>query len=256
LTWRRPGSRSRGPTRPAAPGPSGHPGPDEPTTPTRNPVPGSFGPERPTIPTRGPGSRPRVRPTGATTLRAAGAVVVLAGCLLLGGCQRPAAQPGPGEAAPSSRAAAGPVAAGRPVSIAIPAARVDARVVPVGLRPDRTMEVPGVDLAGWYELGPRPGEAGPAVIVGHVDSGRGPAVFFRLGQLQPGDRIEVGLEAGAARSFVVERVERRPKSALPVERIWSPTGRPVLRLITCGGAFDRSSGHYRDNVIVYARATT
>ena len=118
------------------------------------------------------------------------------------------------------------------------------------------MEVPAVDLAGWYELGPRPGEAGPAVIVGHVDSRDGPAVFFRLGRLHRGDRILVGQQGGTARSFVVERVERRPKGALPVQRIWARARRPVLRLITCGGTFDRSSGHYRDNVIVYARATT
>jgi sortase (surface protein transpeptidase) len=140
------------------------------------------------------------------------------------------------------------------VSISIPTAGVEAGVVPVGLRPDRTMEVPGVDLAGWYELGPRPGEAGPAVIVGHVDSRSGPAVFFRLGELRRGDRIVIGQVGGVARSFLVERVGRRPKDALPVERIRSRSRRPVLRLITCGGSCDGSTGHYRDNVIVDARA--
>jgi Sortase domain len=113
---------------------------------------------------------------------------------------------------------------------------------------------PEVDRAGWYRLGPRPGERGPAVIVGHVDSREGPAVFFRLGQLRRGDRIVVGQDGGAAAAFAVERVERHPKEALPVARIWNLTGQPVLRLITCGGSFDRSTGHYRDNVIVYARA--
>jgi sortase (surface protein transpeptidase) len=142
------------------------------------------------------------------------------------------------------------------VSIAVPAVGIDARVVPVGLRADRTMEVPEVDLAGWYEPGPRPGEAGPAVIVGHVDSRHGPAVFFRLGELRQGDRITIGQQRGAARSFLVERVERSPKEALPVGRIWDRTRQPVLRLITCGGSFDRSTGHYRDNVIVYAGAAT
>jgi sortase (surface protein transpeptidase) len=190
------------------------------------------------------------------SLRAGSVVALLAGCLLAAGCQRPAAEARVGEATTSTRAAGGRVAAGRPVSIAIPAAGVDARVVPVGLRPDRTMEVPGVDLAGWYELGPRPGAAGPAVIVGHVDSRNGPAVFFRLGELQRGDRIVVGQQGGTSRAFVVERVERRPKAALPVQRIWDDARQPVLRLITCGGTFDRSSGHYRDNVIVYARAVT
>jgi sortase (surface protein transpeptidase) len=93
------------------------------------------------------------------------------------------------------------------------------------------------------------------VVVGHVDSRSGPAVFFRLGELRRGDRIVVGQQGGAARSFRVERVERHPKSALPVQRIWNHTRRPVLRLITCGGSFDRSSGHYRDNIVVFARAS-
>jgi hypothetical protein len=92
------------------------------------------------------------------------------------------------------------------------------------------------------------------VIVGHVDSRDGPAVFFRLGELRRGDRIVVGQQGGGGRSFVVDRVERRPKEELPTERIWNRTSKPVLRLITCGGSFDRSTGHYRDNIIVFARA--
>jgi Sortase domain len=178
---------------------------------------------------------------------------LLAGCLVLVGCQRPLVR-SEAEGAPAARAASGQVAAGRPVSITIPAAGVEAPVVPVGLRPDRSMEVPGVDQAGWYELGPRPGEAGPAVIVGHVDSRSGPAVFFRLGQLRRGDKIVVGQAGGGSRSFLVERVERQAKEALPVERIWNRANQPLLRLITCGGSFDRSTGHYRDNIIVYAKA--
>jgi Sortase domain len=183
---------------------------------------------------------------------AAGVVALVAVCLTLAGCQPPAAPSGRGGS--SSTRTAGRGSAGNPVSITIPAVGIDARVVPVGLRADRTMEVPEVDLAGWYEPGPRPGEAGPAVIVGHVDSRHGPAVFFRLGELRQGDRITIGEQGGAARSFLVERVERSPKEALPVGRIWDRTRRPVLRLITCGGSFDRSTGHYRDNVIVYAGA--
>ena len=93
-------------------------------------------------------------------------------------------------------------------------------------------------------------------LPGQPDRDRGPAVFLRLGELRRGDRIVVGLQDGAARSFLVERVERRPRTALPTRRIWNRTRRPVLRLITCGGGFDRSTGHYRDNVIVYARAAS
>ena len=76
-------------------------------------------------------------------------------------------------------------------------------------------------------------------------------MFYRLGELRPGDRIVVGLQGGGARPFLVERVERRPKTALPIQRIWNRTRRPVLRLITSRGSFDRSTGHYRNNVIVY-----
>jgi Sortase domain len=149
--------------------------------------------------------------------RIAGVGVLLAGCLLLVGC-RADQQPRSGEPTPA-QVADGRGAGGRPVSIEIPAVGVDAPVVPVGLLADRTVEVPAVDQAGWYEPGPRPGKVGPAVIVGHVDSRRGPAVFFRLQELRPGDRIVVGLDGGAARSFLVERVERQPKEDLPVGRI-------------------------------------
>jgi sortase (surface protein transpeptidase) len=78
-------------------------------------------------------------------------------------------------------------------------------------------------------------------------------VFFRLGQLRRGDKIVVGQAGGGSRRFLVERVERQAKEALPVERIWNRTNQPVLRLITCGGSFDRFTGHYRDNIVVYAR---
>jgi LPXTG-site transpeptidase (sortase) family protein len=178
---------------------------------------------------------------------------VLATSLVLGACQWTAGDAGTRAAGPSTSAAPRVERrASRPVSIAIPAAGVDARVVPVGLGADGAMEVPAVDLAGWYRLGPRPGERGPAVIVGHVDSRQGPAVFHRLGQLRQGDRIVVGRGSEAAVAFAVERVERVAKESLPVGRIWNRTSQPVLRLITCGGSFDRTTGHYRDNVIVYA----
>jgi sortase (surface protein transpeptidase) len=183
---------------------------------------------------------------------------LLVGSLLLAGCQRPAGeQVDQAAGAPSTRAAAsGELRVGRPARIVIPAIGVEAPVVAVGLQADGAMEVPDVDLAGWYELGPRPGERGPAVIVGHVDSRSGPAVFYALHQLRPGDRIVVGQDDTPASVFAVERLERQPKGALPVGRIWNRTSAPVLRLITCGGRFDRSTGHYRDNLIVYASLTS
>ena len=197
----------------------------------------------------GPDQRSR-----SAVLAVVAAAGLLAASLLLGACQWTAGEVGAKAAEPPTSNAPRVVSrASRPVSIAIPAVGVDARVVPVGLGSDGAMEVPEVDLAGWYQLGPRPGERGPAVIVGHVDSRQGPAVFFRLGQLSQGDRIVVGRDGGAAVAFAVERVERHAKESLPVGRIWNSTSQPVLRLITCGGSFDRSTGHYRDNVIVYAK---
>lgn len=188
-----------------------------------------------------------------TRFKLAGACLLLVGCLLAAGLLADATHPiqAPGTAVSDPTSKRTP--AGAPVRISIPAIGVDAKVVGVGLRSDGAMEVPAVDLAGWYEWGPRPGEPGPAVIIGHVDGRNGPAVFYRLRQLHAGQRILVLGASGATSAFTVEAVEQQPKSALPVGRIWNRTTRPVLRLITCGGSFDRISGRYRDNVIVYAK---
>ena len=223
---RRPELRGRRPCRPVAPVP---PGPQPPLPPSAAAVPVAW-------------------------VRAAGMVALLVGSLLLAGCQQPATEDGHQVVAtPPTRAATrGEPRVGRPTRIAIPAIGVEAPVVAVGLEGDGTMQVPGVDLAGWDELGPRPGERGPAVIVGHVDSRSGPAVFYALNQLHPGDRIVVGQDGTPASVFAVQRLERQPKGALPVGRIWNRTSAPVLRLITCDGSFDHSTGHYRDNLIVYA----
>jgi Sortase domain len=146
-------------------------------------------------------------------------------------------------------------AAEGPTWISIPSIGVKASVVPVGLQADGAMQVPDPDKVGWYKLGPRPGEPGPAVLVGHVYYRPSPAVFYRLRQLRPGDEILVGQRGGATSRFLVGRLERHPKSALPTNRIWTGATRPLLRLITCGGSFDRRTGHYRDNLIVYASPT-
>jgi sortase (surface protein transpeptidase) len=142
-----------------------------------------------------------------------------------------------------------------PATISIPSIGVKASIVPVGLQADGAMQVPDPGQVGWYKLGPRPGAPGPAVLIGHVDSRTGPAVFYRLRQLRPGDEILVGERGGGTRRFLVGRLERHPKTALPVNRIWTTATRPLLRLITCGGSFDHATGHYRDNLIVYASPT-
>lgn len=141
---------------------------------------------------------------------------------------------------------------GAPERVTIPAIGVDARLVPVGLKPDGAVQTPDFGLAGWYSRGPRPGDRGAAVLLAHVDSkAGGPDVFYRLRDLEPGDRITVGYH-DAAPTFVVTDTEQVAKSALPTKRIWAPSKRPVLRLITCGGEFDPATHSYLDNIIVYA----
>ncbi|MDN5751557.1 MAG: class F sortase [Pseudonocardia sp.] len=123
------------------------------------------------------------------------------------------------------------------------------------MRPDGSLEVPrDYALAGWYRPGPTPGEAGPAVVVGHVDSAAdGPAVFFRLGELRPGAEVLVERADGRTAVFAVDRAARYPKDEFPTREVYGPTDHAALRLITCGGDFDAASGHYRDNIVAFAR---
>lgn len=160
--------------------------------------------------------------------------------------QAPAPLPAPVAVTPE----AGPV--GRPTRLSIPAIDVSERLHGVGLKPDGAMETPDFGDAGWYDLGPRPGAPGPAVLVAHVHGPAGDDVFARLHELEPGDRVTVE-RAGGRSTFVVESVEQADKDALPYERIWNGTDQPVLRLITCGGKPDPITRMYPDNTIVYAR---
>jgi sortase (surface protein transpeptidase) len=100
-----------------------------------------------------------------------------------------------------------------------------------------------------------PGDVGPSLLAGHVDSRTGPAVFYRLRELRGGDRIVVERSDGRTATFEVDRVEQVSKSSFPTRRVYGATPRPELRLITCGGTFDASSGHYLSNVVVYAHLT-
>lgn len=140
---------------------------------------------------------------------------------------------------------------GVPTRVMIPAIGVDEGLYGVGLKPDGAMATPDFGDAGWYDLGPRPGAAGPAVIVAHVHGPAGDDVFARLAELRPGDRIGVRRTDGSS-VFVVDSVEQAPKEALPTERIWNDTDQAVLRLITCGGTPDPATRMYPDNTIVYA----
>jgi len=135
----------------------------------------------------------------------------------------------------------------------IPSLQVDAPVGPVGTLADRSVEVPErYEDVGWYDGGARPGEDGPAVLLGHVDSKAGPAVFVRLPQVEVGAVIQVVDAQGGITRFAVDRVQQYPKTRFPTKAVYLPVLRPELRLITCGGAFDRATGHYMDNIVVYA----
>jgi hypothetical protein len=143
----------------------------------------------------------------------------------------------------------------RPVRIEIPAIGVDAPIVRLGLNPDRTLQVPtNFADAGWWSGGARPGDPGPAVIAGHVDSKTGPAVFFRIRDLRPRDTIFVDRRDGSRARFTVLGSEQYPKSHFPTARVYGRTAGPTLRLITCSGTFDQATGHYLDNTVVFADA--
>ncbi|MGW1060239.1 class F sortase [Micromonospora rubida] len=157
---------------------------------------------------------------------------------------------------PAASAAGAPrLAASRPVSLAVPAIRVSAPVAPVGQAPDGSVDVPPLakaDETGWYDRGPTPGEPGRAVIVGHVDTKNGPAVFYDLGKLKVGDRIEVTRADGDVVLFAVDSVEHFGKDALPADRVYGDDGPPGLRLITCGGPWVGGRTGYADNVVAFA----
>jgi LPXTG-site transpeptidase (sortase) family protein len=131
--------------------------------------------------------------------------------------------------------------------------RVSAAVIPLHLNRDRTLQVPkNFSQAGWFVGGPEPGETGAAVIVGHVDSKSGPAVFYRLRSLRPGDIVKVVVKNKSTLRFVVRSTRMVPKNHFPTKLVYGKTKTPSLRLITCDGRFDRSTGHYVDNYIVFA----
>ncbi|MGC5052986.1 class F sortase [Micromonospora sp. DT48] len=149
--------------------------------------------------------------------------------------------------------------AARPVSLTIPTIDVSAPVKPVGDAPDGSIDVPPLsrhEETGWYDRGPVPGEPGPAVIVGHVDTKSGPSVFYHLGRLKAGDTVEVVREDDSVAVFTVNSVERFPKDRLPADRVYGHEGPPGLRLITCGGQWVGGGTGYADNVIAFATLTT
>jgi len=142
-----------------------------------------------------------------------------------------------------------------PVRLRIPAIAVDAPVIGLGLTAQGAIDVPTKwGDVGWYQAGVAPGAVGPAVLVGHYDSKKGPAVFYRLRSLLPGDQITVVGASGMSVTFVVDRAETVSKSSFPSDRVYGPVARPEIRLITCDGGFDEHTHHYLDNHVVYGHA--
>jgi sortase (surface protein transpeptidase) len=140
--------------------------------------------------------------------------------------------------------------------VAIPAIGVDSRLLHLGVDPTGAMRVPSLatqsDEAAWFRYSPTPGQPGVSVIEGHVDSYLGPAVFFRLGALHPGNRVDVQLADGVTAVFRVTGVRKYRKSRFPAKTIYGATGHAALRLITCGGPFDYSTHSYLSSTVVFA----
>jgi hypothetical protein len=159
-----------------------------------------------------------------------------------------------GSARPPAREVAA-LAASPPVGITIQSLNVRAVVNNVGLAQDGTIDVPPLDRAqeaGWYDQSPTPGQAGPSVIVGHVDTASGPAVFNQLSRLKQGDTVEVARQDRTVAVFQVEKLERFNKEHLPADQVYGDYSKPSLRVITCGGRWVGGQTGYADNVVVFA----
>ncbi|MFE5831087.1 class F sortase [Streptomyces sp. NPDC056488] len=157
----------------------------------------------------------------------------------------------------ASQGALAPLPRSRPTAVAVPAITIEAPVTDLHLDRKGQLAAPPVDnpsIVGWYAKGPTPGERGTAVVVGHRDTLTGPAVFLNLGVLNPGNTVRVARADGKVAVFTVDRIKTYAKDDFPDEEVYGATGRPELRLLTCGGAFDRKTG-YEANIVVFAHLT-
>jgi hypothetical protein len=207
-------------------------------------------------------------PSTPVSLRAriaglSGALLILAGTATVGvalGAQLHAPRPSAaaaGAIGPFAGEAHGPsLRRSVPVSVDIPAIGVHSKLLHLGVNRDGTIQVPSVRTragqAAWYKYSATPGQIGTSVIEGHLDSYGGPAVFFRLGALHPGNRVEVTRADGITAVFRVTGVRQYAKSEFPAKTIYGAVGYAALHLITCGGAFDYATGHYLSSVVVFA----
>jgi sortase (surface protein transpeptidase) len=198
---------------------------------------------------------------------AAGLLVVAAVCLgfglqghrhpLAGPVMRPASASAPAagrvvRAAAPSTTSVPPIARSVPVSLQVPTIGVSTSLSALGLNATGTVQVPTNDeQPGWYELGPTPGQTGSSVILGHVDTFKGPGVFFRLRTLEAGDQVDVTLADGTVVRFAVSTVAQYTKAQFPDQEVYASHGFSGLQLVTCGGTFDSQTGHYLSNIVVY-----
>ena len=174
----------------------------------------------------------------------------------------PAAAPEPAVSGPSTSAPTparpdtGPLlSASKPTRVAISRIGINTPLMELGLNPDGTPEVSPLDRdapAGWYRGSPTPGEQGPAVILGHVNTVKaGPVVFYRLGETRPGDTVTVSRADGSTATFTVDRVASLPKDGFPDLEVYGNTTRAEIRLITCGGVFDPVKRRYPNVIVVF-----
>ncbi len=212
---------------------------------------------------------PQASTSGSLRARVAGVVGVL---LIVGGAaavgvavtaQEHAPQPSlaaAGAAGPAGKARGPSLRRSLPVSVDIPAIGVSSKLLHLGVNSDGTIQVPSLYTrpgeAAWFKYSATPGQIGASVIEGHLDGYHGPAVFFRLGALRPGNRIDVTLADGITAVFRVTGVRQYRKSSFPAKAVYGATGYATLHLITCGGAFDHATGHYLSSTVVFASLTS
>ncbi|MEU4173617.1 class F sortase [Streptomyces sp. NPDC026589] len=151
-----------------------------------------------------------------------------------------------------------PLVPSRPLKVAIPAIFIESAVTGLGLDAKGRLGAPPLSkpkLTGWYEKGPSPGENGTALLVGHRDTRTGPAIFLNLNALRRGDKVNVVRADRKTAVFTVDAVKTYTKNKFPDDKVYGETGRPELRLLTCGGRFDEKAG-YSANVVVFAHLTS
>jgi sortase (surface protein transpeptidase) len=175
-------------------------------------------------------------------------LAILTGCGSPPDMTIPRAEPPLSATAKSTSNASGGLPRSVPVRLDIPSISAHSTLIPLGLNPDHTVQVPPVSTpmqAGWYEFGPTPGEIGPAVILGHVDGDKQPGIFYHLRDVAISARIDITRADGRIVTYFVRHIEQIAKDDFPRDAVYGDTSEPELRLITCGGSFDRSTRNYR-----------